>query len=191
MAVRWCAVVDQGTSIVRRTFSEWGDFLYYAPAMLDGGLSIVEPELRDDLAALWQLLMVVVFSTKERPWYTTDELDVIWVHCIRQIGVHLDALGRHVHAAVGDQQAADLVRQQLELQDALSRIRAHDALSRDIDREAGISDGAGLRGGGGHQGEEEQKGDGDPWAHLCYGTGIALPFNTDSKTKLHLAFWPG
>ena len=149
---------------MKRTFGEWSDFLYYIPAMLDGGVSLVEPELRDDLAAAWQLLMVVLHSTKQRPWYTVRELDVIWVHCIRQLGVHLDALGREIHSALEQPTAADLMRQQLELQDALGRIRANDALVRVDHLEADIIDNADLRGG--RLGEEEQKGDGDPWSHL-------------------------
>ena len=172
---------------MKRTFGEWADFLYYVPAALDGGLTLIVPDLRDDVAALWQLLMLICFSTKQRPWYTVGELKVIWVHCIRQLAVHLDALGRAIHAELAEIGAADVMRQRMELQSALARVAAQAALARAYDDQDDVGEQDGLHVAGV---EENKEGGADPWAHLCFGLGIGLPFNADSKTKLHLAYWP-
>ena len=63
---------------MRRTYDEWCDYLLYIPAALDRKLSIVRPELRKDVAAVVQLLLVLVLCVRGSKPYTHAEGRKLW-----------------------------------------------------------------------------------------------------------------
>lgn len=67
-------VLEQGTQHTARTYTEWCEFIYYIPAALDGKLSIISEALRTDLAAVVQLLLHTVASTKGKYPFTSGSL---------------------------------------------------------------------------------------------------------------------
>ena len=58
---------------MRRTYDEWCDYLMYIPAALDGKLSIVREELRNDLRSAVQMLIVLVLCVRGSKPYTCAE----------------------------------------------------------------------------------------------------------------------
>ena len=171
--------------MVKRTFGEWRDFLYYIPACLDGGAGLVHEELRADLCAAWQLLMVIVFSAAQRVPFTSGELEVIWVDCIRQYCRHVDALGRTIETHLAGQDEDDAERlEAANLRHTLARINAEHLLRQEVcpdEVEEAIQGNAGEDADDAYMGAEI--------AGLCFGDGIKLPFNLSFKTKIHLADW--
>ena len=86
----------QGSEHIRRTYGEARDFVYYLPAALDGKLSIVKEELRADLAAVVQLLIVLVCLSSGKKPATAAELKKAWGECTVSLYKHVDNLSRHI-----------------------------------------------------------------------------------------------
>ena len=64
---------------------EWCDYLHYFPAAFDGKCSLVPAAMREDVAAIVQLLLVVVQSTRGQLPYTQNEYKKTWEHIFLQI----------------------------------------------------------------------------------------------------------
>ena len=86
----------QGSKHIRRTYGEARDFVYYLPAALDGKLSVVKEELRADLAAVVQLLIILVCLSSGKKPATAAELKKAWGECTVSLYKHVDALSRHI-----------------------------------------------------------------------------------------------
>ena len=91
--------VRQGADLVRRTYDEWCDYLLYIPGALDGKLSIIRPELREDVAAMVQLLLVLVLCVRGRKPYTQEEGRKLWQDGFLAMYRHVDSIAGTIHEA--------------------------------------------------------------------------------------------
>ena len=108
---------EEGAELKRRTYNEWCDYIHYFPGAFDGKFSIVDDELRQDLAAIVQLLLLVVESTKARLPFTAAEYQKTWTQAFGQIYQHADNLARltcNDDAADSDSDDGDCVEVQGE-----------------------------------------------------------------------------
>ena len=80
---------------------EWCDYLHYFPAAFDGKCSLVPAAMREDVAAIVQLLLVVVQSTRGQLPYTQNEYKKTWEQIFLQIYVHADRLAHKLHDEEG------------------------------------------------------------------------------------------
>lgn len=88
--------MPQGADLVRRTYDEWCDYLLYIPGALDGKLSIIRQELREDVAAMIQLLLVLVLCVRGRKPYTHEEGRKLWQDGFLAMYRHVDSIARTI-----------------------------------------------------------------------------------------------
>ena len=166
----------QGAELTRRTFSEWCDYIFYIPAALDGQISLVLPELRDDLCAVVQLLLVIVVCARQRRPYTVPEGHKVWTEGVITMYRHIDRIAMIIsrHEAAEDRDDDGVqgglggVLRRLEQHEAATW-RAHDGyVDSDDDDEAAAGENAGRRRG------------------FCLGPHAVGPCDVEHKHKPHL-----
>ena len=93
--------------MVRRSHDEWRDYLFYIPAALGGRCQLVRPELRADLIAVIQILLVLVATSRGRKSYSAPELRKTYSEIFGTMYHHIDNMGRTIFSAPQGSDAAD------------------------------------------------------------------------------------
>ena len=92
---------------MRRTYDEWCDYLMYIPAALDGKLSIVREELRNDLRSAVQMPIVLVLCVRGSKPYTCAEGKKLWQDGFLLMYQHVDAIAKIIQRHGGGGEGGD------------------------------------------------------------------------------------
>ena len=154
----------QGADLVRRTFSEWCDYLFYIPAALDGELSIIHEDLRADVCAVVQLLLVVVMCARGSKPYTVGEGEMLWGKVFLRMYQHVDSAAKKMYESEENAEALKRTLERLRDADALADSDMYDYFAEEED----------------DQDETEQQ------AGVCMGQHAVGPMSLAQKSKAHL-----
>ena len=146
--------------------------MLYIPGALDGKLSIIRQELRGDVAAMIQLLLVLVLCVRGRKPYTHEEGRKLWQDGFLAMYRHVDSIARTIQQRRQNSDSDSDENESDDFDDVLAALAGYELAMDD----QGYFDADG-------EGEEAKLA---TRAGICLGQHAVGPTDVGKKHKAHL-----